>query len=222
MEPKDILQKAFYIHFLVWNSLHVESNLIDSCSKWSNEQYANIGLHYGSAPDKGKAIIWNHDSIGYRHINATRSGLNGLLQYKPQLRENFCVLVRVWEKRTRAFLLFALYIDSVVQNIWINKSFFNKQLHAPEQKYLGTTQNIVSFIKTLDWFQTTLNQPWYSKVYTQIVKFMGPTWGPPGSSRPQMGLMLAPWTLLSLYVPCVRPPSPYFNSYFMVAIQRRL
>ena len=25
---------------------------------------------------------------------------------------------------------------------------------------------------------------------------MGPTWGPPGSCRPQMGPMLAPWTLL--------------------------
>ena len=32
---------------------------------------------------------------------------------------------------------------------------------------------------------------------SQIAKFMGPTWGPPGSSRPQMGPMLAPWTLLS-------------------------
>ena len=28
-------------------------------------------------------------------------------------------------------------------------------------------------------------------------KFMGPTWGLPGSCRPDMGLMLAPWTLLS-------------------------
>ena len=26
---------------------------------------------------------------------------------------------------------------------------------------------------------------------------MGPTWGPPGSCRPQIGPMLAPWTLLS-------------------------
>ena len=26
---------------------------------------------------------------------------------------------------------------------------------------------------------------------------MGPTWGPPGSCRPPMGPMLAPWTLLS-------------------------
>ena len=29
---------------------------------------------------------------------------------------------------------------------------------------------------------------------------MGPTWGPPGSCRPQMGPMLAPWTLLSGYM----------------------
>ena len=34
-------------------------------------------------------------------------------------------------------------------------------------------------------------------VTTQIAKFMGSTWGPPGSCRPQMGPMSAPWTLLS-------------------------
>ena len=37
-------------------------------------------------------------------------------------------------------------------------------------------------------------------VYTQIEKFMGPTWGPPVSCRPQMVPMLAPWTLLSGHV----------------------
>ena len=31
----------------------------------------------------------------------------------------------------------------------------------------------------------------------QIARFMGPTWGPPGSGHPQVGPMLAPWTLLS-------------------------
>ena len=31
----------------------------------------------------------------------------------------------------------------------------------------------------------------------RIAKFMGTTWGPPGSCQPQMSLMLAPWTLLS-------------------------
>ena len=29
---------------------------------------------------------------------------------------------------------------------------------------------------------------------SQIAKFMGPIWGPPGSCRPQMGPMLATWT----------------------------
>ena len=31
----------------------------------------------------------------------------------------------------------------------------------------------------------------------QTAKFMEPTWGPSGSCRPQIGPMLAPWTLLS-------------------------
>ena len=31
----------------------------------------------------------------------------------------------------------------------------------------------------------------------QIAKFLWPTWGPPGSWRPQMGPMLASWTLIS-------------------------
>ena len=30
-----------------------------------------------------------------------------------------------------------------------------------------------------------------------IARFMGPTWGPSGASRTQVGPMLAPWTLLS-------------------------
>ena len=31
----------------------------------------------------------------------------------------------------------------------------------------------------------------------QIARFKGPTWGPSGSCRPQVGPMLAPWTLPS-------------------------
>ena len=34
-------------------------------------------------------------------------------------------------------------------------------------------------------------------ITSQITKFMGPTWGPPGSCRSQMGPMLAPRILLS-------------------------
>ena len=38
---------------------------------------------------------------------------------------------------------------------------------------------------------------WCYSLVSQTAKFMGPTWGPPGSYRPQMGPVLAPWTLLS-------------------------
>ena len=37
----------------------------------------------------------------------------------------------------------------------------------------------------------------YVFTVSQIARFMGPTWGPSGSCRTQMGPMLAPWTLLS-------------------------
>ena len=39
-------------------------------------------------------------------------------------------------------------------------------------------------------------EAWYA---TLIARFMGPTWGPPGADRTQVGPMLTPWTLLSGY-----------------------
>ena len=42
-----------------------------------------------------------------------------------------------------------------------------------------------------------INNALSKNIGTQIAKFMGPTWGPPGSYRTQMDPMLAPWTLLS-------------------------
>ena len=49
------------------------------------------------------------------------------------------------------------------------------------------------FIIVCDW-----SLLWISDLMiTHIAKFMGPTWGPPGSCWPQSGPMLAPWTLLS-------------------------
>ena len=51
---------------------------------------------------------------------------------------------------------------------------------------------------------------------SQITKFMGPTWGPPGSCRPQMGPMLAPWTLLSriycnIWITCLLLLTPFLD-----------
>ena len=37
----------------------------------------------------------------------------------------------------------------------------------------------------------------FVNITSLIVWFMGPTWGPSGADRTQVGPMLAPWTLLS-------------------------
>ena len=45
---------------------------------------------------------------------------------------------------------------------------------------------------------TSNNRCNQSSMSSQIAKFMGTTWDPPGSCRPQMGPMLVQWTLLSV------------------------
>ena len=40
-------------------------------------------------------------------------------------------------------------------------------------------------------------QDFFEFARAETAKLLGPTWGPPGSCRPQMGPMLAPWTFLS-------------------------
>ena len=48
------------------------------------------------------------------------------------------------------------------------------------------------------WLGASLESGLYMySMISQIAKLMGPTWGPPGSCRPQLGPMWAPWTLLS-------------------------
>ena len=56
---------------------------------------------------------------------------------------------------------------------------------------------------------------WRWALLPQITKFMGPTWGPPGSCQPQMGPALAPRTLLSgtLNNLCMNM-TKYYESHF--------
>ena len=44
-----------------------------------------------------------------------------------------------------------------------------------------------------------------------IARFMGPTWGPSGADRTQVGPMLAPWTLLSRSVTEMKWKSPFIK-----------
>ena len=61
----------------------------------------------------------------------------------------------------------------------------------------------------------------FLRLLYQIAKFMGPTWSPPGSSRPQMEPMLASWTLLSGMQGCpVRDIMPITRFTVMRLVKR--
>ena len=55
--------------------------------------------------------------------------------------------------------------------------------------------------RLVDWANTTSKQGdllcFFTPMTTQIARFIGPTWGPPGAARTQVGPMLATWTLIS-------------------------
>ena len=51
----------------------------------------------------------------------------------------------------------------------------------------------------------------FSTIAALIARCMGPTWGPSGADRTQVGPMLAPWTLLSGAVTRVLTPHPYIS-----------
>ena len=51
-----------------------------------------------------------------------------------------------------------------------------------------------------------------------IARFMGPTWGPSGADRTQVGPMLAPWTLLSGMVYLLCPLYSTYSSWWIHSI----
>ena len=59
---------------------------------------------------------------------------------------------------------------------------------------LGWLSNTIDSLSVQLWSPAYVSH--FDRVHPQIARFM-PTWDPPGSCRPQMGPMLAPWTLLS-------------------------
>ena len=52
--------------------------------------------------------------------------------------------------------------------------------------------HILIYFKTPIW-----NTIYNNGIYSLIARFMGPTWGPPGADRTQVGHMWATWTFLS-------------------------
>ena len=88
-----------------------------------------------------------------------------------------------------------IYHVSIIQRYWMEllSTIIKSQCKLHDVVFLWL--NVFSSFSMLPPFLPSLQS-----MTTQIAKFMGPTWGPPGSCRPRMGPMLVPWTLLSGYI----------------------
>ena len=115
----------------------------------------------------------------------------------------------------RSYLPTEIFKNNIEFRVWINACIHMKHIfaHAPiavklcyktgvpllsgsvrQEVALSTRQPLIcGFIDAIFFIDEIA-------IRTQIAKFMGPTWGPPGSCRPQMGPLLVPWTLLSGYI----------------------
>ena len=103
--------------------------------------------------------------------------------------------------------------QSNVVPIWILRR--RKASQSITHNYMHQRFNISDACEVVaNWVQSSCD---IVREWSQIATFMGPTWGPPGSCRPQMGPMLAPWTLLSGIAShrflwhIIIHPCPYFN-----------
>ena len=80
------------------------------------------------------------------------------------------------------------YKQSKIENIKTMGTSFAFRYGIENIKTMGTSFAFQYVFSKVCWHKTS--NP-HSKVY------VAPTWGPPGSCRPQVGPMLAPWILLS-------------------------
>ena len=74
-------------------------------------------------------------------------------------------------------------------------SFANSRVAYIIRRDAHVTSLYSGYLKPSCWYRWWLLP--HINISYQIARFLWPTWGPPGSCRPQMGPMFAPWILLS-------------------------
>ena len=99
---------------------------------------------------------------------------------------------------------FGSFLDSTDPFLWryfigANLTYFRWYIPGSKPFY-EMTNHTHQFVDIVQLCRYTVSHEFY--IRSQIANFMGPTWSPPGSCRPQMGPMLTPWTLLSGVVLC--------------------
>ena len=126
--------------------------------------------------------------------------------------------------------------DDIFKCIFLNENVYILIIFSLRYVPKGSINNIPALVQIMAWrwpgdnplsepmlvsflMHMCVTQPqWFDNttviMFTKIAKFMGPTWGPPGSCRPQMCPTLAPWTLLSghcFMLDVITHPYPNFN-----------
>ena len=85
----------------------------------------------------------------------------------------------------------ALLVTIILNGYTFNKTKVSQDFSRSREPFQRTTSDQQQLYDTTLIAEETLKKPFL------IARFMGPTWGPSGADRTQVGPMLAPWTLLS-------------------------
>ena len=129
------------------------------------------------------ALLWLAD----RQDVQAKVGLSGISHLFMNFRDEFS-----W---------YVIFMDG--NNVLI--AWYNLFLEIRQWLRIGDAETSPNFLTQII-LQTDDHGPWnYNRKKTsQIAKFLGPTWGPPGSCRHQMGPMLAPcWPHEPCYHGCL-------------------
>ena len=103
-------------------------------------------------------------------------------------------LVIIWSVKRYSKLLTFWYKGAILNDLPSARNLIMKIRHlgtiSVENVILpvqGTGISIIKIRWSLDHLIFSMGFPYVEKWSSQIAKYMGPTWGPPGSCRPQMG-----------------------------------
>ena len=114
------------------------------------------------------------------------------------VNEFICLLVfKLWNylydlNHENRNVVFNIYL------IYISKTYHYLVKSSPRWLELGEYVMEIILIETwcLEWVNAITSAPVFD-VSPLISRYMGPSWGPSGADRTQVGPMLTPWTLLS-------------------------
>ena len=92
-----------------------------------------------------------------------------------------------------------MFITTQGSTLWIPVFTFDTLRYGDNHiSWYLTCLNVYTIYKGIWWYDICARQKYVplKRISSPIARFMGPTWGPSGADRTQVGPMMAPWTLL--------------------------